>query len=159
MRAICALVMLVGAPLAASANDGFSVVIPARPGVPIVIDGWDASYAVVESDWGLAKNIHLQPTVYGGRRLEPQSGVGHYYPSAGVKPGYGRLEREPPPNRKLPPRAESYSRSWSAQSAPPAAAVPFDPPPVVIAPRDHLMRTPDPSQPPGGGEGHRHIVE
>ncbi len=157
MRAICALVMLIGVPWAASANDGFSVVIPARPGVPIVINGVDASYAVVESDWGLAKNIHRQPTIYGGRRIGLEPRVGHYYPSAGVKPGYGRLEREPPPNRKLPPRAESYNRSWSMQSAPPAAAVPFDPPPVIIAPRDDLTRAPDPSRLPGGE--HRHIVE
>ena len=50
MRAVYALMMLVGMPLAASANDGFSVVIPGRAGVPIVINGIDASYAVVESD-------------------------------------------------------------------------------------------------------------
>jgi hypothetical protein len=136
MRLVCALVMLVGMSLTASANDGFSVVIPGRAGVPIVINGIDASYAVVESDWGLAKNVHVQPTVYGGRRIEPEPEVGHYYPSAGKMPGYGRLEREPPANRKLPPRAESYSRSWSAQSAPPAAAVPFYPPQVIEAPRD-----------------------
>jgi hypothetical protein len=138
MRAICALIMLVGLPLAASANDGFSVVIPSRAGVPIVINGIDASYAVVEGDWGLAKNVHVQPIVYGGRRIAPEPEVGHYYPRAGKMPGYGRLEREPPANRKLPPRAESYSRSWTAQSAPPApaAAVPFYPPTVIEAPPD-----------------------
>ena len=139
MRAVYALMMLVGMPLAASANDGFSVVIPGRAGVPIIINGIDASYAVVESDWGLAKNVHLQPTIYGGRRIEAEPEVGHYYPSAGKMPGYGRLEREPPANRKLPPQAESYSRSWSARSAPPqpAAAVPFYPPTVIEAPPDY----------------------
>ncbi len=139
MRAVCALVLLIGFPLAASANDGFSVVIPGRPGVPVVINGLDASYAVVESDWGLAKNVHMQPTVYGGRPIGPEPRVGHYYPSAGKMPGYGRLEREPPANRKLPPQAESYSRSWSARSAPPqaAAAVPFYPPTVIEAPPDY----------------------
>ncbi len=138
MRAVCALVLLIGFPLAASANDGFSVVIPGRPGVPVVINGLDASYAVVESDWGLAKNVHMQPTVYGGRPIGPEPRVGHYYPSAGKMPGYGRLEQEPPANRKLPPRAESYHESWSAQSAPPVVQppVPMDPPQVLIAPRD-----------------------
>jgi hypothetical protein len=54
-------------------------------------------------------------------------------------PGYGRLEREPPANRKPPPQAESYSRSWSARSTPPqaAAAVPFYPPSVIEAPPDY----------------------
>ena len=137
MRAVCALILLVGMPLAASANDGFSLVIPGRPGVPVIINGVDASYAVVESDWGLAKNVHMQPTVYGGRPIGPEPRVGHYYPSAGKMPGYGRLEKNPPANRELPPRAESYHQSWSAQSAPPAqAAVPFYPPMVIEAPRD-----------------------
>jgi len=141
MRVVCALMMVVGVPLAASANDGFSIVIPGRAGVPVVINGIDASYAVVESDWGLAKNVHMQPTIYGGRRAGPQPRVGHYYPSAGKMPGYGRLEREPPANRKLPPRAESYERSWSAHSAPPApAAVPMYPPMVIEAPPDHHFR-------------------
>ena len=75
MRAVYALMILVGMPLAASANDGFSVVIPMRAGVPIIINGIDASYAVVESDWGLAKNVHIQPTVYGGRRIEAEPDV------------------------------------------------------------------------------------
>lgn len=136
MRMVCALIVVLGSTIAASANDGVFVVIPGRPGVPIIINGIDASYAVVESDWGLARNVHMQPTIYGGRYIDPDPHVGHYYPSLGHKPGYGRLEIEPPPNRKLPPQAESYHRSWSAQSAPPSsAAVPFYPPPVIEAPQ------------------------
>ena len=52
-------------------------------------------------------------------------------------PGYGRLEIEPPANRKLPQPAESYHQSWSAQSAPlPAQSdVPVNPPPVIVAPQ------------------------
>lgn len=139
MRAVYVLAMLVGMPLAALADDGFSVVVPVRAGVPIVINGIDASYAVVEGDWGLAKSIHVQPTVFGGRRAgEPR--VGRYYPSAGRMPGYGRLEREPPANRTLPPRAESYGRSWSAQSGPPALAeIPAFPPMVIEAPFDNAQ--------------------
>ena len=61
MRAARALLLLIGTTLAAlspaSANDGFSIVIPGRAGVPIIINGLDASWAVVESDWGLAKNL------------------------------------------------------------------------------------------------------
>ena len=54
------------------------IVIPGRPGVPIIINGVDASYAVVEGDWGLAKGIHVQPTVYGGRLVDPEPHVGDH---------------------------------------------------------------------------------
>lgn len=150
MRAVCVLAMLVGMPLAASANDGFSVVIPVRPGVPILINGIDASYAVVEGDWGLAKNIQVQPTIFGGRRIGAERRVGHYYPSAGKMPGYGRLEREPSADRKPPPRAEGYGRSWSVQSGPPAVAeIPAFPPMVIEAPFNHdgPRRRPGPPSP------------
>src|SRR5271154_4574252 len=95
------LAILIGSALPAFAADGFDIVIPGRPGVPIIINGIDASYAVVEGDWGLGKGIHVQPTVYGGRLVDPEPNVGHYYPSLGRTPGYGRLEIEPPANRKL----------------------------------------------------------
>ena len=114
--------------------------IPGRPGVPIIINGIDASYAVVEGDWGLGKGEHVQPTVYGGRYADPVPHVGHYYPSAGHRPGYGRLEIEPPANRALPQPAESYHQSWSAQSTPQPVQpeVPFYPPPVIVAPQDGM---------------------
>jgi len=106
--------------------------------VPIIINGVDASYAVIEGDWGLAKGQRVQPTVYGGRPVDPVPNVGHYYPSAGLQPGYGRLEVEPPANRKLPQPAEGYHESWTSQSNPPQSQpeVPFYPPPVIAAPRD-----------------------
>lgn len=136
MRTVLATAVLIATSLSASANDGFSVVIPGRPGVPIIINGIDASYAVVEGDWGLARRVHVQPTIYGGRYVNGSPRVGHYYPSAGRRPGYGRLEIEPPAHRKLPPRAESFHRSWSAESAPPAQPqVPLYPPMVIEAPR------------------------
>jgi hypothetical protein len=53
-------------------------------------------------------------------------------------PGYGRLEIEPPANRKLPQPAESFHQSWSAQSSPPPQAkpeIPMYPPPVIVAPQ------------------------
>jgi hypothetical protein len=48
-------------------------------------------------------------------------------------PGYGRLEIEPPPNRKLPQPAESYFQSWS--TPPEQPDVPLNPPPVIYAPQ------------------------
>jgi hypothetical protein len=123
---------------AAFASEGFNVVIPSRPGIPVIINGVDASYAVVEGEFGLGKGVNNLPTVYGGRYVDSTPNVGHYYPSLGQKPGYGRLEIEPPAHRKLPPPPPEYHESWSAHSAPLPATqppdVPLYPPPVIVAP-------------------------
>jgi hypothetical protein len=37
----------------------------------------------------------------------------HYFPAADERPVYGRVEKIPPANRKLPPVAEDYFRYWS----------------------------------------------
>jgi hypothetical protein len=138
MRVGVTLAILMATTSTAFAGGGFDIVIPGRVGVPIIINGVDASYSVVEGEWGLGQGTHVQPTIYGGRYIDPVPRVGHYYPSAGRIPGYGRLEIEPPANRKLPQPAESYHQSWSAQSAPlPAQSnVPVDPPAIIYAPQD-----------------------
>jgi hypothetical protein len=150
MRAGIALAILIGTASTALAADGFEIVIPGRAGVPIIINGVDASYAVIEGEWGLARGTQVQPTVYGGRYVDPVPDVGHYYPSMGRQPGYGRLEIEPPANRKLPQPAESYHQSWSAHSAPPQAQpeVPLYPPAVIIAPQNNEAMPLDPTNPP-----------
>ena len=142
MRSVTALALLIGATPAAYAGEGFDRVIPGRPGVPVIINGIDASYAVVEGNFGLGKGIHVEPTIYGGRRVDPVPNVGHYYPTLGQTPGYGRSEIEPPANRSLPQPSESYHRSWSSQSAPlpPTSDVPGNPPPIIIAPEIDLQR-------------------
>ena len=134
MRVGVTLVILMAMTSPAFAGGGFEIVIPGRAGVPVMINGVDASYAVVEVDWGLERGTHVQPTIYGGRYIDPVPHVGHYYPSAGHLPGYGRLEVEPPPNRRLPQPAESYHQSWSAQSTP-QLEIPANPPPVIVAPQ------------------------
>ncbi len=138
MRAGLALAILIGTALPACAGEGFDLVIPGRPGVPVIINGIDVSYTVVVGEWGLGKNVQVQPTIYGGRYVDHEPRVGHYYPSLGHMPGYGRLEIQPPANRALPQPAASYHESWSAQSTPQAAQpeVPFYPPPVIVAPQD-----------------------
>ena len=138
MRIGVTLAILMAMTSTAFAGGGFDIVIPGRPGVPIIINGVDASYAVVEGEWGVGQNWQVQPTVYGGRYVDPVPNVGHYYPSSGHLPGYGRLEIEPPANRRLPQPAESYHESWSAQSAPlPAqSSVPVEPPAIIYAPQE-----------------------
>ncbi len=145
MRVLVTLGFLIGMTSTAFAGGGFDIVVPYRAGVPVIINGIDASYAVIEGEWGLGKNEQVQPTIYGGRTIDPDPHVGHYYPSAGRMPGYGRLEIEPPSNRRLPQPAESYHQSWSAQSMPlPAQSnVPVDPPPIIYAPQgDGLLGAP-----------------
>ncbi|HEU0083867.1 MAG TPA: hypothetical protein VFQ87_13465 [Bradyrhizobium sp.] len=158
MRAAQALLFLIGTASPAAANDGFSIVVPGRPGVPIIINGVDASWAVVESDWGLGKNVHIQPTVYGGRLVDLTPQAGHYYPSAGHRPGYGRLEIQPPANRRLPQPAESYHKSWSMQSAPQGVPgdVPYDPPAVILAPEHGAAGPPHHAPGPHQDFPHRH---
>lgn len=135
MRTLSALLFVIGTTLPAVAADGFNIVVPGRPGVPIIINGVDASYRVIEGDWGLDRGIHVQPTIYGGRAIDPVPNVGHYYPSLGRQPGYGRVEVEPPSNRRLPQPAESYHEHWSAKS--PAMEhneTPANPPAIIVAP-------------------------
>ena len=134
MRIAISLAILIGSTVLAFADSGGVIAIPGRPGFPVLINGRDATYAMVEGDWGLSRGVHVQPTVYGGWDHYEAPPVGHYYPSLGHRPGYGRLEIQPPANRKLPQPAESYHQSWSAQSATPAQAVPAYPPPVIVAP-------------------------
>lgn len=138
MRVGVALAILMTTTSAALAGGGFDIVIPGHRGVPVIINGVDASYAAVEGEWGLGKNWQVQPTIYGGRYIDPVPNVGHYYPSAGRLPGYGRLEVEPPANRRLPQPAESYHESWSAHSMPlPAqSSPPVDPPAIIYAPQE-----------------------
>jgi hypothetical protein len=135
MRVTMTLAILLGTMASAMADSGALIVIPGRPGVPVMMYGRDVSYGVVEYEWGLAHHFKPQTIVYGGwdEYIAPE--VGHYFPSAGRKPGYGRLEIEPPANRRLPQPAESYHQSWSAQSPQPAQQnIPYNPPPVIVAP-------------------------
>ena len=140
MRAVIALALLIGTSPAAVAGGGVDRVIPGRPGVPVIINGIDASYAVVEGMFGLGKGTHVEPTIYGGRRIDPVPHVGHYYPTLGQTPGYGRSEIDPPANRELPQPAESFHQSWTTQPPPPALEVPENPPPVIVAPESDLQR-------------------
>src|ERR1700730_18644265 len=88
MRAGLALAILIGTSwTAAVADSGPVIVIPGRPGVPIIINGLDASYAVVEGDWGLGKGVHRQATGYGGRPLGSRTPGGDFFSAGGPHPG------------------------------------------------------------------------
>jgi hypothetical protein len=108
----------VAAPARAE-GEGPVIVIPSRPGVPVVINGLDASYAVVEGDWGLSRPGAVPVVVIGGSPILPNpiyAPRNSYHPRYGHAPYRGRLEIEPAADRELPEPAESFLRSWSTQS-------------------------------------------
>jgi hypothetical protein len=110
--------------LAVAASPAFAqerapeIVIPGKAGVPVYINGIDASWGVVESDFGLDRPGEMTPTVtYRPVVVSYPSNTPAYHPTTGQRPGYGRLEVIPPPDRQLPPPAPTYYRSWSSGSA------------------------------------------
>ena len=125
-----------GAEVARAIDQGPVLVIPGKPGIPVVINGYDASYTIVEGDWGLARPGQVSPVIVSGPLIRPSPYyTGHYFPHLGRRPGYGRREVEPPPDRRLPPPAPSFYREWGAESQPlPATIPPEYPPPVIAAP-------------------------
>ena len=161
MRVGVTLAILMAMTSTAFAGGGFDIVVPGRPGVPIIIDNIDASYSVVEGVWGLGKNVQVQPTIYGGRYIaERQPEMSAIIIRPWALPGYGRLEVEPPANRKLPQPAESYHQSWGVQSAPlpPQMDVPVNPPPVIFAPEiNDRPRGAPPHHRPRGRQRNRQI--
>jgi hypothetical protein len=129
--------------LSVLATDAPAIVIPGKPGVPVIINGYDASYSVVEGDWGLDRPGHVPPTIISRPLLAPVPDYySGYYPAYGRQPGYGRLEIEPPANRRLPPPAPRFRRTWTTQSDPLPANVdpPADSQPLIVAPQINLPR-------------------
>jgi hypothetical protein len=132
--ALCAASMASAMP--ARAQTGPVIVIPGKPGVPVMINGVIADGAVVYGDWGLARPNNSGLVIEGlVEYAEPWDARG-YYPKTGRKPRVGRLEID---SRKIRPRPTSFHRDWSAASefrAPVTQYPPFDPPPVIMAPRE-----------------------
>ena len=127
------------------------IVIPGKRGVPVIINGIDASWGVVIGEFGLDRPGEMSPVViYQPLLASVPYVVPGYYPKTGKKPGYGRLEILPPPNQPPPPPAPTYFRSWSSQSAPGPVTdyAPYPMPSVVVEPnfgrRYHGLHGPGP---------------
>jgi hypothetical protein len=139
MRFPCAAFALAITASSALAQRAPVIVIPGRPDVPVYIHGIDASWGIVEGEFGLDRPNMATETViwrpYPPTIAFPTPG---YYPADGRRPRLGRLEINPPRNRALPPPAPTYYRSWSSGSAPlPATdyAPGYTPnAPIVVAP-------------------------
>jgi len=136
--------LVLGSASALAADSGPVIVIPGRHGLPVIINGVDVTGMVLEGDWGLYKPHMVGPTIIPawipGRAYQGtnyQSIPGSYYPAFGHEPGYGRHEIEPPADRRLPPPAQSFHRSWSTHSDPlPANLEPqIQSPPLIVSPQ------------------------
>ncbi len=111
------------------------IAIPGKFGVPVIMNGVIVDGAVIWGDWGLARPtfgvvvdglVEFAPPPYDSR---------NYYPQTGRKPRVGRQEVEPKQHR---PRPTNFRRDWSTQSdfsQPVTEYPPYDPPPVILAPR------------------------
>lgn len=133
------------------------IVIPGKRGVPVIINGVDASWGEVIGDFGLDRPGLMTPVVvYQPLVVSLPDAVPAYHPRDGKKPGYGRVEVNPPANRPLPAPAPTYFRSWSAGSTPgPTTTYPPYAPPYVevnpqIGPRNNWPIPPTPPGPKGG---------
>src|SRR6202030_4874051 len=130
-----------------AADSGPVIVLPGRHGLPVIINGVDVTGAVLEGDWGLYSPHMVGPTIiipppvfipgrsYLGGYYQGRYVQGGYYPALGHEPGYGRDEIEPPADRRLPPPAPSFHRSWSSQSDPLPASLDPPSPPMIVSPQ------------------------
>ena len=147
---------------AARADHAPAIAIPGMRGAPVIINGQNATGAVVIGDWGLYRPGHVVPTVI---RRQPRLGTRHYRrPSVAVR--HDRRKRVYAPRRQVrrvivrsgprhffpggtsPPKlgrdesdvksptppvpAEDFSRSWSAGSLRVPATIAQ--PPVAVPP-------------------------
>lgn len=119
----------------ASGDHAPAYVVPGRTDVPVLINGRNAAWGVVEGDWGLYRPGAVAPTVIGGAPpvvMGPREGG--YYPFYGEAPPRGRLEIEPPANAPKPKPAPTFYRSWISQSDPSAPVTVYPPAPPVVIP-------------------------
>lgn len=125
----------------ARAQTGPVVVIPGKPGVPVMIDGVIADGAIVYGDWGLARPGHGQIIIEGVVTPAVAIDGRGYFPATGRRPRVGRLEAPMPKHPR--PRQTDFHREWSAGSnmrAPVTEYPPFNPPEVIMAPPERRHR-------------------
>jgi hypothetical protein len=121
-------IALLGSISCAAAAEAPEFVVPSRRDVPVIVNplGFDASYTVVEGDFGLDRPGQVNPVIVGGPHVLPAPYyAGSYFPRDGRRPGYGRYEIEPR-HRVAPRPAPTYYRSWESHSDPIPATL--DPP-------------------------------
>jgi hypothetical protein len=126
----------------ARAQTGPVIVIPGKPGIPVIMNGLIVDGAVVYGEWGLGKPNNSGLIIEGPVGYALPDGSRGYFPATGRQPRVGRQEVEPPPSSRRPVNT-NYHREWSIGSEfnkPVTEYPPFDPPPVIVAPRGPANR-------------------
>ena len=126
------------APAPARAQNDPVIVVPGRPGIPVMLNGVDVSGAVIEGEGGLNRPDQTARTVimpYWAPGNAPPTGG--YFPSTGQQPRVGRLEVVPPANRPMPSPAAPFYREWHSDSplTPATSPTPEAPPTVIVTPQ------------------------
>src|SRR3977135_3984705 len=95
--------VVAGADSAAAQNDPV-IVVPGRPGVPVMMYGVDVSGAVIEGQTSLNRpdGAYPPPTFRRFGPPNPSRKPGLFFPAPGHKPHYGRREVILPPDRPMP---------------------------------------------------------
>jgi hypothetical protein len=144
MLAVSLIAGVVAGADSAAAQTEPVIVVPGRPGVPVMMNGVDVSGAVIEGEFGLNRPDSGYPRTVIMRYWPPEyyRTPGAYFPATGHRPRYGRREVIPPPDRHMPAPAEPYYRDWMIESAPGPVStpVPFDSPQVIVAPHSRRAR-------------------
>src|SRR4029434_5596684 len=68
------------------------LVVPGKPGVPVIIHERDASWGVVEGDWGPYGRGHMPANVLYAPPVIIGPPGGGYYPHTGRRPRLGRFD-------------------------------------------------------------------
>ena len=142
MRIVAAALLIFLGACPALAQRAPVIVIPGRPDVPPLMNGVNVSWAVIDGEFGLDRPVGLMPRVIYWLAPAAMADNGraaygpHYFPMTGERPGYGRFEVVPGPDRPLPPPAPSFRQGWWSQSAPNPVTIspPYVAPSVVVTP-------------------------
>lgn len=108
---LCGALVAFAAPMAQAQYEPV-IAWSGRQGVPVIIEGLDATGAIVLGDWGLARPGAAVAVIGAGPPLIALP-PGGYFPATGRRPRRGRDESDV---IRRPAPAQNYRRSWVAQS-------------------------------------------
>jgi hypothetical protein len=127
---------------AAHADSAPVIAVPGHLGVPVIIDGIDATGAEVFGDWGLSRPGHGSLIIEGGTPTPLRRPPLRYFPTSSSvsDPDARQPKATPSPSRATPAPARpgvstDFHRSWSVgpdDGAPPPIVMP---PAIVVPPR------------------------
>jgi hypothetical protein len=128
------------------------IAIPGHLGVPVIINGIDATGAEVYGDWGLSRPGQGRLIIEGGAPTPLGRPPVRYFPTSSTIQEPRRSETKPPPSPRGTPPARpaastDFHQSWSAGANP--GPMPDGAPAVIVAP-------PRPSHPDRGPAGTAH---